>query len=49
MTKKIIDCETGEIIERELNEEELAQQDSTIFIDNDETMCSGCSVTGANR
>ena len=27
MTKKIIDCETGEIIERELNEEELAQQE----------------------
>ena len=27
MTKKIIDCETGEIIERELNQEELAQQE----------------------
>jgi hypothetical protein len=22
---------------------------STIYKDNDETMCSGCSVTGANR
>jgi hypothetical protein len=27
MTKQIINCETGEIIERELNEEELAQQE----------------------
>jgi len=26
MTKRIINCETGEVIERELNEEELAQQ-----------------------
>lgn len=27
MTKQIINCETGEIIERELTEEELAQQE----------------------
>lgn len=26
MSKLIINCETGEVIERELNEEELAQQ-----------------------
>lgn len=27
MTKLIVNCETGEIIERELNAEELAQQE----------------------
>jgi hypothetical protein len=27
MTKLIINCETGEVIERELNAEELAQQE----------------------
>lgn len=27
MTKQIINCETGEIIERELTEQELAQQE----------------------
>jgi hypothetical protein len=27
MTKQIINCETGEIIERDLTEEELAQQE----------------------
>jgi hypothetical protein len=43
--KKIIDCETGEVIERELTDEEIAQRE----IDNTESAARAEAIAAATE
>lgn len=49
--KRIINCETGEVIERELNAEELAQQeiDEANYLANKEIVDAEAEVKEAQR